>query len=139
MKAFSPKWISWMKSFVSGGSVAIKINDDVGPYVQTKKGLLQGDPLFIRLFNIVSAMLAVLIDKAKADEQISGVMSHLVDGGLSILQYDDLRKAHNKKILLCAFEQLSGLTINFHKSELFCFGQAQTMENIHRDFWLCLR
>jgi hypothetical protein len=29
------------------------------------------------------------------------------------------------KLLLCAFEQLSGLKINFHKSELFCYGVAK--------------
>jgi hypothetical protein len=29
------------------------------------------------------------------------------------------------KLLLCAFKQLSGLKINFHKSEIFCFGEAK--------------
>jgi hypothetical protein len=28
------------------------------------------------------------------------------------------------KILLYAFEQLSGLKINFHKSEMFCYGEC---------------
>ena len=28
------------------------------------------------------------------------------------------------KTLLCAFEQLLRLKINFHKSELFCYGEA---------------
>jgi hypothetical protein len=37
MKGFSPKWISWIKSFISGGSVAINLNDEVGSYFQTKK------------------------------------------------------------------------------------------------------
>ena len=37
----------------------------------------------------------------------------------------DLDKAVNLKSILSAFEQLSGLKINFHKSELFCFGDAQ--------------
>ena len=36
----------------------------------------------------------------------------------------DLDKARNLKLLLCAFEELSGLKINFYKSELFCFGDA---------------
>uniref|UniRef100_A0A452XBT8 Reverse transcriptase zinc-binding domain-containing protein n=1 Tax=Aegilops tauschii subsp. strangulata TaxID=200361 RepID=A0A452XBT8_AEGTS len=36
----------------------------------------------------------------------------------------DLDKARNLKLLLCAFEELSGLKINFHKSELFYFGDA---------------
>jgi hypothetical protein len=41
------------------------------------------------LFNIVSDMLALLINRAKADGQIRGVLPHLVDDGLSILQYAD--------------------------------------------------
>jgi hypothetical protein len=41
------------------------------------------------LFNIVVDMLAVMIERAKADGQIEGVIPHLVDGGLSILQYVD--------------------------------------------------
>jgi hypothetical protein len=39
------------------------------------------------LFNIVADMLAILIERAKADGQIEGVIPHLVYGGLSILQY----------------------------------------------------
>ena len=40
----------------------------------------------------------------------------------------NIEKATNMKMLLCAFEKLSGLKINFHKSEIFCFGQAKEME-----------
>jgi len=86
------------------------------------------------LFNIVADMLALLIKRAKADGQIRGVIPHLVDDGLSILQYandtiifsdHDLEQAKNLKLLLCAFELLSGLKINFHKSEIFCYGAAK--------------
>ena len=68
---------------------------------------------------------------------LSGVVPHLVDDGLSILQHVDdtilfmdhnLEHAHNMKTILCAFEQLSGLKINFHKSEIFCFGEAKNYE-----------
>jgi hypothetical protein len=50
---------------------------------------------------------------------------------MSILQYaddtilfmeHDLEKPVNMKLILCIFEQLSRLKINFHKSEIFCFG-----------------
>jgi hypothetical protein len=34
-----------------------------------------------------------------------------------------LEKAQNLKLILSAFEQLFGLKINFHESELFCFGE----------------
>jgi hypothetical protein len=41
------------------------------------------------LFNIVADMLAVMIERAKNDGIIEGVIPHLVDWGLSILQYAD--------------------------------------------------
>jgi hypothetical protein len=34
-------------------------------------------------------MLDVIIERTKVDRQIKGVIPHLVDGGLSILQYAD--------------------------------------------------
>ena len=128
MKGFSPKWCRWVESFVSGGSAAIKVNDEVGNYFQTRKGLRQGDPASPILYNIVADMLATLVERAKVAGQVSGVIPHLVEEGLSILQYaddtilfldHDLDKARNLKLLLCAFEEFSGLKINFHKSELF--------------------
>ena len=146
MKGFSTKWISWVRSFISGGSVAVNVNDDVGNFFQTRKGLRQGDPLSPILFNIVADMLSVLVKRAKDQGQISGVVPHLIDGGLSILQYaddtilfldNDLEKARNMKLLLCAFEQISGLKINFYKSELICFGDAQDSLNSYLDLFGC--
>jgi hypothetical protein len=37
MKVFSPKWITWVQSFILGGSVVINVNDNVGAYFQTKR------------------------------------------------------------------------------------------------------
>jgi hypothetical protein len=85
MKDFSDEWCALINSFVSGGSVAIKINDDFGRYFQTLKGLRQGDPLSPMLFNIVAYMLAIMIKRVKVDGLIEGVVPYLVDGGLSIL------------------------------------------------------
>ena len=45
MKGFSDKWRQWTQNIVTGGSVAIKVNDDVGQYFQTRKGLRQGDSM----------------------------------------------------------------------------------------------
>jgi hypothetical protein len=98
------------------------------------------------LFNIVADMLAILIERAKEVGQIEGVIPHLVDGGLSILQYaddtilfmeHDLEKAWNLKLILAAFEQLSGLKINFHKSELFCFGEAHDAASSYAELFGC--
>jgi len=45
--------------------------------------------------------------------------------------------ATNMKMLLCAFEQLSGLKINFHGSEIFCFGQAKELEQQYSQLFGC--
>jgi hypothetical protein len=42
MKSFLPKCITLVQSFISGGSVAINVNDDVGSYFRTKNDLRQG-------------------------------------------------------------------------------------------------
>ena len=146
MKGFSTTWCAWINQVITKGSVAIKVNDDVGHYFQTRKGVRQGDPLSPILFNIVVDMLAILIERAKENQQFKGVVPHLIDDGLSILQYADdtilfmehnLEQAKNLKLLLCAFEQLSGLKINFHKSELFCFGETQAVQMEYEQIFGC--
>jgi hypothetical protein len=52
---------------VRRGSVGVKVNDDIGHYFQTYKGLRQGDPISPILFNLVADMLAILIARAKED------------------------------------------------------------------------
>lgn len=65
--------------------MGVKVNDDIGKIFQTKKGLRQGDPLSPLMFNLVGDMLAILIARAREDGQISGLIPHLIDDGLSVL------------------------------------------------------
>jgi retron-type reverse transcriptase len=65
------------------------VNDKVGHYFQTKKGVRQSDPLSPILFNIVVDVLAILIARAKDNNMFRGLVTNLVDDGLSILQYAD--------------------------------------------------
>ena len=51
---------------------------------------------------------------------------------------DDLEEARNLKLVLEAFEKLSGLKINFHKSELFCFGAAKDRGLEYRGIFGCV-
>jgi hypothetical protein len=73
-------------------------------------------------------MLAIFIARAKDLGKVGSFLPHLVDGGISILQYaddtilfmeHDVEKVVNMKLILCMFEQLSRLKINFHKSDFF--------------------
>jgi len=91
-------------------------------------------------------MLAIIVSKAKEDSKVKGVVPNLIDGGLSVLQYadntiifmdHDIEQAKNLKLLLCAFEQLSGLKINFRKSELFYFGDARDHEYQYSQLFGC--
>jgi hypothetical protein len=134
MRGFPRLWCQWMEKVVTKGSVCVQVNDDLGHFFQTGKGLRQGDPRSPILFNMVVDVLAILIERAKSQGFLNGVVPYLVEDGLSILQYADdtilfidvdLERAKGLKLVLGAFEKLSGLKINFHKSELFCFGDAR--------------
>jgi hypothetical protein len=57
-----------------------------------------------------SDMLSILINRVKEEGQFDGIIPHLVDGGLSILQYvddtvlfldHDLDKAKNQTLTMC--------------------------------------
>jgi hypothetical protein len=86
MKGFALEWVRLVQQFVQGGSVGVQVNDDIGHYFQTKKGLRHGDPLSPTLFNIVVGMLAIIIEREKNYGQVGGLIPHLVEGGISILQ-----------------------------------------------------
>jgi hypothetical protein len=49
----------------------------------------------------------------------------------------DIDKAKNMKLLLSAFEQLSGLKINFYKSKIFCFSQTKEYELQYEQLFGC--
>jgi hypothetical protein len=89
MKGFDPIWCDIIKHYVQGGSVRFRVNDDTSHNFQTRKGLRQEDPLSPILYNIVTDMLAILIARAKEDGKIVSLIPHLIDGGISILQYAD--------------------------------------------------
>jgi hypothetical protein len=81
IKGFLGKWCHWINQIVSKGSVEVKVNDNIGQYFQTKKDLRQEDPLSPILFNLVANMLSLLINRAREDGQIRGLVPHLVERG----------------------------------------------------------
>jgi hypothetical protein len=97
----------------------------------TFKGLRQGDPLFSLLFNLLVDTLATILTKARDVGFIRGRVPELVAGGLTHLYYaddtiicikaDENSIMHTKFLLYC-FESMSGLKINYHKSDVMVLG-----------------
>jgi hypothetical protein len=123
MKGFSPSWCKWIASFMEESHVEIKINDQACPNFKTKKGVRHEDPLSPILFNIVVDILAIIINRAKNESQIDGMIPNIIDDGLSILEHVDntillvdhnIDQARNMKLIPTTFEKIFGLKINFH-------------------------
>jgi mannosylglycoprotein endo-beta-mannosidase len=124
--------ISWIMQIVMSGNTAININGEVGPYFRSSCGVRQGDPISPLLFNAAVDVLAKILEKAKSSGHISGVVGHLIPGGgITHLQYADDTMIMvegseldliNLKFLLLCFEAMSGLKINFDKSEVVVMG-----------------
>jgi hypothetical protein len=120
-----------MQQVVGGGRVGINLNGDPENYFRTYKGLMQGDPL---LFNLVTDALATILTKAREVGMTKGLIPELIEGALTHLQYaDDIaiflecdeESIANTKFLLYCFEGMSGLKINFHKSEILVVGASK--------------
>jgi len=41
------------------------------------------------------------------------------------------------KLLLTAFEKMSSLMMNYHKSELFCFGEVKEVQHEYMNIFRC--
>lgn len=63
-RGFYPQWCKWIEQVVSGGTVSVKLNDLIGPYIKSFKGVRQGDPLSPILFNFMADGLTRMIMKA---------------------------------------------------------------------------
>jgi hypothetical protein len=74
-----------------------------------------------------------------------GLAPDLVENGVGILQYVDdtvICISHdpgavNLKLLLTIFKLMSGLKINFMKSELFVIGGDNAVEEFYSDLFCC--
>jgi hypothetical protein len=126
-RGFYPKVLVWIKAITTQGSVGVKLNNTIANFFNTGKVLRHGDPLSPLLFNLVVDVLTRMLIKASNANLIRGLCSNLCPGGIICLHYADDTilfseknpiLASNLKVVLTCFEQVSGMRINYEKSEL---------------------
>jgi len=131
---------------MSSGTLSVKVNDSMGSYFKCGKGVRQGDPLSPLLFNIAADTLSKMISLAQSNKIITRLIPEYIDYGVVILQYaddtilcleDDLDKAKNMKYLLYLFENMSGLKINFNKSEVIMVSEDMNKSKLYSDLFNC--
>ena len=84
-RGFDSKWCDWIKQVVTGGMVSVKVNNKIGSYIKSYKGVRQGDPLSPILFNFVADCLTRMVHKAQANGLLTGLISHIIPNGVAIL------------------------------------------------------
>jgi hypothetical protein len=122
---------------VKGGSVGVTLNGHDSLFFKTGKDLRQGDPLSPLLFNLVGYVLTRMLIKATEKNLIRGLSTSPRQEVISLqyaddtILFSDINRDHlmNLKGSLAIYEQLSGMRINFHKSELIPINLDQ--EQIH--------
>jgi hypothetical protein len=105
MKDFPNIWNDMVMKVVKGRKVEITVNNENGPYFSTYQGLRQGNPLSPILFDLITDVLAIMINRAIEQGLITSLASKNSEG-VSILQYaddtillfeDNLEQARNLK------------------------------------------
>lgn len=82
-RGFPEKWQRWMQMLLNTSKSAALVNGILGPWINCKRGLRQGDALSPYLFILVADVLQALI---KSDE---GIRHPLADALIRVLQYTD--------------------------------------------------
>jgi len=126
------------------GTASVKLNNLTGPYIKSYKGVRQGDPLSPILFNFMADDLSRMIHKAQSNNLFSGLIDHIVNKGVAVLQYADdtiiclehnLEGVRNMKLLLYMYEVMAGLKINFYKSEVLVINDNANWANVYAEIF----
>ncbi|WVZ97911.1 hypothetical protein U9M48_043413 [Paspalum notatum var. saurae] len=104
-RGFCPLWLKWMNMLVVGGSVGVCLNGEESAF-----------------FNPVGDVLSKMMLRTARAGLIKGLLTDLVPDDIFSLQYadDTIKKVtlENLKCILMWYERITGMRINFHKSEV---------------------
>lgn len=141
------RWLGWIRTCVTMAKISILVNGSPTEELSPQKGLRQGDPLSLFLFNIAAEGLNVLLERAKDLGLIKGATIGSASLKLSHLQFADdtilfcdakWEEIVNVKRILRCFEIMSGLKINFHNSVVCGVGISDEIAQVFASKLYCL-
>lgn len=124
---FSEKWINWIRECLRTARIVILVNGSPTNEVSMSRGLRQGDPLSPILFLIAAEGISGLVKATKQLDIFKGIAVGSKKIEISHLQYADdtlligvasESEIRAMKAIMRCFELISGLKVNFSKSNL---------------------
>jgi hypothetical protein len=80
-RCFGEKWVMWIGKILHNGSVGVHVNNSEKGYIETGKGLRQGDPWSPIHFNIVVDVLTRMLQVARNQNLIKDLGENIVEQG----------------------------------------------------------
>ena len=133
---FGYSFIQWIKLFNTNVNAVVNVNGWFTSYFNVEKGARQGDPIAAYLFILCVELLG---HKVRTDINLIGIkIGH--DNEYKICQFaddtvfflDGSQVSLDRSLeLLLQFSYISGLAINFHKTNVYKIGQLRYMQGIY--------
>lgn len=126
---FDPDLIRWIKTFYSDISTCIAINGQYSGWFSIERGVRQGDPCSPYLYLICAEILSLMIRSNKLIKGITlkdkeNLLSQFADDTTFCL--DGSEKSFSETVvILMKFAHISGLKINFDKSQVIWIGSKK--------------
>ncbi|WOH11192.1 hypothetical protein DCAR_0830672 [Daucus carota subsp. sativus] len=127
---FGSAWIAWIQAIFESSSISVLVNGSPTTEFRPSRGLRQGDPLFPLIFNLVGEALSCMLVKGANENLYRGITLKDTSNTITHLQFaddvilflnDDYSSILGVKRLLQCFQIISGMKVNFSKSQVYGF------------------